>query len=66
MKRLFKAGGFEIDIEANHVRSKPVNCARWGRIDIPGIAGYLQIMVRIEYHRWFVHWVERLCIYYEV
>jgi len=66
MKRLFKVGGFEFDIDADHVRSKPEDCARWGRIDMPGVTGFLQIIVRVEYHRWFWHWVKRYCIYYEL
>ncbi len=66
MKTFFKVGGFEFGIQAHFTKEQPVECARWGRIDIPNIKGYFFIMLRLEYHRWFVHWVKRYCIYWEV
>lgn len=66
MKTLFKGRGLKFDLDGGFTHEKPINCERWGRIDIPGIVGYFFVMVRVEYHRWFMHWVKRFCVYWEV
>jgi len=61
-----KIGALSINVAADYTHTKPENCQRRGRIDIPGVTGYFYVILAVEYNRWWIHWQKSFCHYWEI